>query len=324
MTNAQYSLILAASLFSITVNPLMYRLLPRLESGLQRLPWFWDRLDQHHALPPVDGKSLQQHVVIVGYGRIGKHLVDVLTSLEIPLLVIEADPDRIEELNARQIACLYGDAANSEVITHAGLKQARALVSTVPEEATAAMVVAAARDLNPGLPIVARAASLEGVDHLSQLGAHQIVHPELEGGLEMVQHTLLQLGYPLRKVYDYVESVRHDRYNTDLTSEDEYRSLRSLLRAADNVEIYWLELVDGSPLIGQTLLQADLRARTSASVVAIQRGDRIIANPKSHGVFQSGDRIGVIGEPEQIDQVRKIVAVLNSQDAQDNQDNRIH
>ncbi|GAP15968.1 Kef-type potassium/proton antiporter, CPA2 family [Longilinea arvoryzae] len=307
LNNEQYSLILAAALISITVNPLMYRLLPALESGLQRLPWVWNRLDRHHALPPVDVKSLNHHVVIVGYGRIGRHLVDVLSSLEVPLLVIEADPDRIQELNARQIACLYGDAANSEVITHAGLNKARALVSTAPEEATAAMVVAAARDINPALPIVARAASLEGVDHLTKLGANHIVHPELEGGLEMVLHTLLQLGYPLRKVYDYVESVRRDRYNVDLNSPDEYRSLRGLIRAADNVEIYWLDLAEGSPLVGQSLRQADLRARTGASVVAILREDQLISNPKSHSLFQAGDRIGVIGEPDQIELVGRIL-----------------
>lgn len=303
LTNEQYSLILAGALISITVNPLMYKLLPWLEKELQRIPWLWSRLDRHANLPPVDTKSLEHHVVIIGYGRIGKHLVDVLNSLGIPQLVIEMDPDRVEELNARQIPCLVGDAANSEVITHAGLGKARALVSTVPEDATVAMIVAATHEFNPALPIVARAASVEGVDRLAKLGADQIVHPELEGGLEMVQHTLLQLGYPLRKVYDYVESVRRDHYNIDVTSQDEYRSLRKLLRAADNVEIYWIDIDEHSPLIGQTLQSADIRARSGASVVAILRGEEMIANPKSHSIFRDGDCIGVIGEPEQVERV---------------------
>ncbi|TLN25408.1 sodium:proton exchanger [bacterium] len=308
LTNEQYSLILAAALISITVNPLMYRLLPLLEGWLKHVPRLWYRLDRHHALPPVDLQPLENHVVIIGYGRIGKHMVDVLNSLAIPQLVIEMDPDRIEELNARQIACLYGDAANSEVITHAGLPRARELVITVPEEATAAMIVTAARDLNPALPIVVRVASVEGVDRLMKLGANHVVHPELEGGLEMVLHALLQLGFPLRKVYEYVESVRRDRYNPDVSSQDEYRSLRSLIRAFDNVEIYWIELDAASPLVGQTLQEANLRARTGASVVAILRDEQLIANPKSLTVFETGDRIGVIGEPGQVEQVGQLAA----------------
>jgi CPA2 family monovalent cation:H+ antiporter-2 len=303
----QYSLILAGALISITLNPLLYKLLPTIEKTLQKWPWFWNRLDHHKALPPVETHSLEGHVVIIGYGRIGKYMVDVLGTLGIPVLVIEMDPDRIEELNARQVAALYGDAANSEVITHAGLNKARALVATLPEDDAAAMIITAARDINPALPVVARAGSQEGVRLLNQIGAGHIVFPELEGGLEMVLQLLLQLGYPLRKVYEYVESVRRDSYNTAVTSPAEYRSLRALLRAFDNVEIHWLALEEGCPLVGQTLETANLRAKTGASVVAMVRGEQLIANPKSHAVFEPGDRIGVIGEPEQIEHVQKIV-----------------
>lgn len=303
----QYSFILAGSLISITLNPFLFKALPRLEKGLQKLPGFWNRLDRHRSLPPVETRSLEGHVVIIGYGRIGSHLVDVLGTLGIQPLVIENDPDRVELLNARQTACLYGDAANSEVITHAGLEKARELVITVPEEDAAALIVGAARAINPALPIVTRVSSVDGVQHMSELGANHIVLPELEGGLEMVQHMLLQLGYPLRKVYEYVEAVRRDRYNTEVTTPAEYRSLRGLMRAFDNVEITWLTLEDGCPLVGQTLESAAIRANTGASVVALVRGQQLIANPKSHTLFEPGDRIGLIGEPEQIEKVCSMV-----------------
>ena len=77
-------------------------------------------------------------MVIIGYGRVGKHLVNVLRTLAIPQLVIESDAERVQTLNEAGIPTLYGDAANSEVITHAGLDKARALVVTVPEESPAA------------------------------------------------------------------------------------------------------------------------------------------------------------------------------------------
>jgi CPA2 family monovalent cation:H+ antiporter-2 len=119
----QYSLILAAALISITVNPFMYRLLPVLEKWLQRVPGFWKKLEANKPLPEIDEAELVDHVVIIGYGRVGKHLVDVLQMLEVPLLVIEADMEAVEALNERNVATLYGDAATSEVITHAGLER---------------------------------------------------------------------------------------------------------------------------------------------------------------------------------------------------------
>ena len=141
----------------------MYKLLPGLEKTLRRVPAFWKRLESGTPLPALQEDRLANHVVIIGYGRVGKHLVDVLESLQVPLLVIEADMERIETLNQRNTPTLYGDAANSEVITHAHLEKARVLVCTVPDETTTAVVVAIARDINPHLPIIARSATKEGV-----------------------------------------------------------------------------------------------------------------------------------------------------------------
>ncbi len=297
----QYGLILAASLISITVNPFLYKLLPALERTLQRMPGFWKQLQSYKPLPEVNEEQLDGHVVVIGYGRVGEHLVGVLQSLEVPLLAIESDVERVEALNARGVTALFGDAANSEVITHARLERARALVVTISQEDTAALIVAAARDLNPRLPIIARAASVEGVHMLNRMGANHVVHPELEGGLEMVHHALLQLGFPLRQVHEYAEAVRHDRYNIAIDSSEEHRTLHDLLSAAGSIEITWVTLGEASPLAGKTLLEADIRARTGASVVALIRNHRLIPNPKSMSVFQTGDRVGLIGEPEQVE-----------------------
>jgi CPA2 family monovalent cation:H+ antiporter-2 len=269
------------------------------------VPGFWRKLEANRPLPEIDEQRLVGHVVIVGYGRVGVHLVDVLTSLDIPLLVIESDVERVDALNARGVAALYGDAANSEVITGAYLERARALVVTVPEETSSTLVVASARGLNPDLPIIVRAATEEGVGHFVELGANHVVHPELEGGLELVHHTLLQLGFPLREVHEYSEAVRRDRYNIEITSAAEHRSLHDLLVAADSIEIVWFELGEDSPLVGRTLMDADVRSQTGASVVALIRENQLVPNPKSRAVFAAGDRVGLIGEKDQIETARK-------------------
>jgi CPA2 family monovalent cation:H+ antiporter-2 len=300
----QYSLILAASLVSITANPFMYRLLPLFERWLPLIPGFWKKLDASVPLPQIDEQQLDQHVIIIGFGRVGKHLVDLLESLNIPLLVIESDIERVQVLNARNIATLYGDAANSEVITHARIKQARVLVVTVPDDDAAAMVVIAAKDIHPDLTILVRASSEEGVHELFKLGADYIIHPELEGGLEIVHHTLLHLGFPLREVHAYLEAVRRDQYDISVSSSDEHQTLHELLNAQESIEIIWVRLEDGSPLIGKSLQEANVRSHTGVSVVALIRDGEMIANPKSSTVFQTGDRIGLIGESEQIDYAR--------------------
>jgi CPA2 family monovalent cation:H+ antiporter-2 len=303
----QYSLILAAALFSITLNPFMYKLLPRLEKTLQRMPRFWRKLEASQPLPEIREDQLQDHVVIIGFGRVGTHLVDVLESLHVPLLVVESDAERCTLLNQRHIPTLYGEAGNSEVLTHAHLERARALAVTVSDETTATMVVATARDVSPRLPIIARAATEQGVHELAGLGAQYVVHPELEGGLELVHHTLLSLGFPLREVHAYAEAVRRDRYNTNVTADEEFQSLHDLLHAMKGIEIFWLQLSASSPLIGRSLAEADIRSRSGASVVALIRDQQLLANPKSMTVFEAGDRIGLIGDQEQLEVARDLL-----------------
>jgi CPA2 family monovalent cation:H+ antiporter-2 len=220
--------------------------------------------------------------------------------------VVETDAERAEELNRRGIPVLYGDAANSEVLTHAGLKRAQALVVAGPDEDASALVVTAARDMAPDLPVIARATSEDGTRRLAQLGAQDVIHPELEGGLEIVRHTLLQLGFPLQEIYRYTDAVRRDHYDPSLNTEEEHRLLHELLDAVNSIEIKWFRLPEGNGLIGTTLADANLRARTGASVIAILRDDQLMANPKSMTRFQAGDRIGLLGDKEEIDAVEKL------------------
>ena len=308
LNQTQYSLVLAGALFSIILNTPMFRLIDPLEKWLQRFPVVWKRLDRHGPPLPEIRKSMERHVVIVGYGRVGRHIVSLLGEMGIPHLVVEAESERVEELDRQGVPSLYGDAANSEVLTHAGLAQARALVVAGPDEDASALVVTAARDLAPELPIIARATSEEGTKRLAQLGAHDVIHPELEGGLEIVRHTLLQLGFPLQEIYRYTDAVRRDHYDTRVNTEEEHRLLHELLDAANSIEIKWFRLPAGNPLIGQTLADANLRAQTGASVVAILREGHLMANPKSVTIFQSGDRIGLIGDAEEIEMAGKLLS----------------
>lgn len=303
----QYSLILACALLSIVINTPMFRLFSYLEKWLQRFPRLWRLLDRHTPPPPLVEDSIKDHVVIVGYGRVGHHIVNLLRQLEIPHLVVESDSQRVEELTRQGVPTLFGDAANSEVLAHAGLERARALVVAGPNEDASALVVTSARDIAPGLPIIARSSSEEDTRRLTQLGAQDVIHPELEGGLDIVRHTLLQLGFPLAEIYRYTDAVRRDHYDTGLNTEEEHRLLHELIDAANSIEIHWFSIPTQSPLVGQALENVNLRARTGASVVALLREGELMANPKSRTIFEAGDRIGLIGDNEEIKRVEALL-----------------
>lgn len=315
LTQDQYSLILAGALLSIMLNPLMFRAIPFAERALQRIPWLWVKLDRHPRPAELPALPQDGHVVVVGYGRVGKHVVTVLERLDIPRLVVEVDQARAVEFTARGVPTLFGDAANSEVLTHAGLAQARALVVTVPNEAAAELIVAAARDLAPNLPVIARAATTSGVSRLINLGAQDVIHPELEGGLEVVRHTLMRLDYPPTQVQSYTDAVRRDQYDTSVSSPAEHQVLDQLLHTARGMAISWRAVPADSPLVGHSLAEVNLRAQTGASVIALIRDQQVLANPKSNTIFLAHDMVGLIGESEHVAAAENLISGETAQQA---------
>jgi CPA2 family monovalent cation:H+ antiporter-2 len=307
LSQDQYSLILAGALISIVLNPLLFKLVPWSERALRRIPSLWRLLDRQGSGLQVAAPTLNDHVVIVGAGRVGEHILAVLGLLDVPRLVMEIDAQRASEFAKQGVPTLFGDAANSEVLDHAGLERARVLVITLPEEAATEMVVAAAREIAPDLRIVARASTHSGVHRLYDLGAQDVIHPELEGGLEVVRHTLLALGFPADQIEPYTNAVRGDHYDTAVSSPKERQALDQLRDSMRGMELVWRRLDVGNPIIGKTLAEAEVRASTGASVIAIIRSHSVLPNPKSSTRLQVGDLVGLIGDAEQIAAVDQLL-----------------
>ncbi|MBX3015189.1 MAG: cation:proton antiporter [Caldilineaceae bacterium] len=304
---AQYGLILAGALLSIVVNPLLFKAIPPLEQRLQQLPVLWNRLQHGEAAPQASTHSLENHVVVVGYGRVGEHIVTVLERLTVPYLVVERDAAQATEFQKRGISTLFGDAANSEILTHTGLEHARALVVTIPDETAAELIVITAHDLAPSLPIIARAATQSGVRRLTTHGARAVIHPEFEGGLEVVRHTLLALEYPMGQVQQYIDAVRDDAYDTSQMTPAESKMLDQLVAAVRGMSITWQSVEEHSPLAGRTLVQANLRAETGASVIAIVRNQQVITTPAANMKFIPGDLVGLIGNTQQVEAAARYI-----------------
>jgi CPA2 family monovalent cation:H+ antiporter-2 len=215
LSEDQYSLILAGSIVSITVNPLLFRSIEPVERWLKTRPSVWRVLDRHGIVEPVRPSAMQDHVVIIGSGRVGRHIAEMLGRENVSRLIVESDPFILSRLQALHIPVLYGDAANSEILRHAGLGQARLLVITVPDYVSALAMVATARNCAPGIKIIARASSWEGGRRLMAAGVQKIVRPELEGGVELLRQTLQDLDFSDDETASLIDTAREEAMNVD-------------------------------------------------------------------------------------------------------------
>jgi monovalent cation:H+ antiporter-2, CPA2 family len=153
-------------------------------------------------------KQLSGHVVICGYGRTAQNLGQVLERRKFPYLVIDIDPRSLESLRGKGISCIYGDAANPDILAQAQLERARVMVVTFPDPIATRLAVANARTINPRLDVVARVHREEDSEVLRELGAAEMVRPEVEAGLEIIRHTLHRFGLTTQEIQYIVNMLR--------------------------------------------------------------------------------------------------------------------
>jgi CPA2 family monovalent cation:H+ antiporter-2 len=168
-------LILGTSIITIFINPILFGAAAWLRNRLEPQP-----APQQKAEPQLIPTTLTDHVVLVGYGRVGRLIADGLKPQGLPLLVIEEGDDAVEALRAAGIACIQGNAASDPVLAAANVKAARILFVAIPDAFEAGQIVEQARKARAGLEIVARAHFDAEVEYLQKLGANQVIMGERE------------------------------------------------------------------------------------------------------------------------------------------------
>jgi len=132
-----------------------------------------------------DLAALRDHVIVCGYGRAGTQIGRELERGGHAFVVVEMNPDGMENVERDQRLCVQGDAATDAVLQRAGIERARALISAVDSDERNVYIVLTARSVNPGLFIVARSSYPDSVSKLQRAGADRVVSPYTEGGQRM-------------------------------------------------------------------------------------------------------------------------------------------
>lgn len=206
-----YSLTLAGALVTILLTPLGMHLAPFTLKLFQRLPfirqYFVERVEVHDG-GEID--KLSNHVVILGYGDVGRELADALERRSFKYIVVEHNPHTIEHLRQKGVAFIYGDASNPEVLAHTNLPKAKFLAITLPDFTAAEVAIRNARRINPRLDIFVRAHSEDHVKVFRAAGAASAVRPEFEAALEFIRHAMHRYGVTGMEVQAILQGRRHD------------------------------------------------------------------------------------------------------------------
>ena len=205
-----FQITLSAMLISMFIAPFLINRAARLSVDLGRGDW------AHGATiiqdVAVHSMSLTDHVVICGFGRVGRRIAEFLKLENIAFIGLDADPQAIDKARSRGENVVFGNADRAEVLIAAGIGRARAVVVSYPDAHSAERVVRFIRAKNQSVPIIVRTSDDKDVGRLRAAGATEVIPEVLESGLVIAAETLVAAGISTRKAMNHLAEARAARY----------------------------------------------------------------------------------------------------------------
>ncbi len=285
----------AAGIVSMFFTPILVRVAPHITAG-ERLLAPLERLIGVRSIEEVHaaGASLEDHVLIVGYGLAGRFAARTLAACKRPFVVMELNADNVRAGKAEGLPVYYGDATSEETLGHAHLASARMLVLLINDPQALVRIVDTARRVAPEVPILMRTRYLLERDKLLAAGAREVVAEEVEGSVEVVARMLRWLETPRNMIDERIEAMRAETQTTErrLTLP---RSVLPDVRGLDEMKIEIALVRERSEAEGVSAVGMRLRSRTGALVVGVRRGDELLEDPDPSQPFERGDLVYLVG-----------------------------
>ncbi|MEO8359524.1 MAG: potassium channel protein [Vicinamibacteria bacterium] len=226
-------------------------------------------------------QALRDHIIICGYGRMGRLVAQEFSQQKIPFVVIERNPDLLANFEVENGLALVGDATHDGTLRRAGIDRAKTLVALAASDADNLFITLSARLMTDDVFIVARAEEEGAEKKLMKAGASRVISPYVIGGQRVAQAVLRP------SVVDFIE----------LATRSDYMAL----------QIEETPVGKGSSLCGQALKEAALRQSLGLIVVAIKRADgRMEFNPAPETTIAEGDILITLGPKHRQDQLQTL------------------
>ena len=213
--------------------------------------------------------KLENHIILCGAGRVGKEVCHGLIKGKVNFVVIESDPDRLNELREMGVQYVAGDATEDRIMQAVQLESATGVIITLPDDTSNLFITMSSKTLNPSAKVIVRVNRPENIKKMERAGADQVICPSAIAGARMALSALKPTSV------SYVET---------LVDSKEL-----------NIELEEILLNDSSRLVGAELKNSMLREKYNVLLLAIKRGGDILLNPSPDITFEKEDILIVCG-----------------------------
>ncbi len=241
--------------------------------------------------------SMENHVLICGFGQSGQYLARLLTEDNVPYQALDLDPDRVSAAVSAGENVMYGNATKREILIAAGLTRAKVLVISFLERKSAEQIMTLVRETAPYLPIIVRTSEAHEIDALYQQGATEVVPEVQESALVLASHALIHIGVPIKQVLRRIRKTRLEHY----------RGLRGFFQGESDIDdfeahdayLHSVPLTGDAFAIGKTLKELDL-TQFSIEINAVRRRGILASEPANEMLLEENDVLVLLGLSENI------------------------
>ena len=225
--------------------------------------------------------KMKNHYIICGCGRIGHLICRELKADNVDFVVIDNNPDVIQQIEEEGFIYYKGDSTQDKSLINAGIKRAKGIVCVLPTDAENLYVILTAKELNPDIYILSRSEEEESEHRLLRAGADRVMSPYTLGGMRMAMAILRPA------MLDFIE-ITTRRQSLELRMEE-------------------MSVCDGSPIIGKSLEESEIRHNFGLIIVAVKKeSGKMIFNPLASYTIEKGDKLIAMGEDDNVSRFTKV------------------
>ena len=294
MTNEFFSIFLGVSILTMSLTPFLEKATPQIVKLFHRMPHF--QVDDELKTLPEELEAepeVEDHVILVGLGRNGKHIAKACRQFHIPIRIVDMNPTIVENHQALGLPIIYGKASNESVLKELNITSAQCIVISASTYEETMKTIDASRRLNPDIHVIVRTRYLKSIDEVIEAGADEVIPKEFETSIMMFTRIMDYYNKDVDEITDAVNDLRSNNYDAfrTVTSEDistylnyKYTDLEiDSLRVSENAHI------DDFPFEENNL-----------KVTGVVRGEDTFTDVKSDFKFLEDDLILFIGHRENI------------------------
>lgn len=209
MTNEFFSIFLGVSILTMSSTPFLEKLTPKIVRAFGRIDYF--KVDDELKTIPEEVEDygiVEDHVILVGLGRNGKHMAEACKKFKIPYRIVDMNPIIVENQQAMGLPIIYGKASNESVLKELNITSALCIVISASTYDETLKTIDAARRLNPDIHIIVRTRYLKNIDEVIEAGADEVIPKEFETSILMFTRIMDYYNKDVDEITDAVNDLR--------------------------------------------------------------------------------------------------------------------